>query len=257
MEHHLAPVVTALRHSHDGLARIVAPLDVPQLELPSYAADWSVAQVLSHLGSQAQIFNLFLDAGLSGQDPPGAEAFQPIWAEWDARDARAQAADSLSANEALVRRFESLDEAQRDRFRLKAFGMDVDAAGLARMRLGEHAVHSWDVAVAFDPTAMVAGDSVSLLIDTLSPLAARAGKADGKQRRILISTTGPTREFLLQTGESVTLEESGGDYDLPALQLPAEALVRLVYGRLDPAHTPAVEADQVDLGELRQIFPGF
>jgi len=41
------------------------------------------------------------------------------------------------------------------------------------------------------------------------------------------------------------------------LRLPAEALVRLVYGRLDPAHTPALEARGVDVDELRRIFPGF
>jgi hypothetical protein len=35
-----------------------------------------------------------------------------------------------------------------------------------------------------------------------------------------------------------------------------EALVRLVYGRLDPAHTPA-GADDADFDDLRQLFPGF
>jgi len=40
--------------------------------------------------------------------------------------------------------------------------------------------------------------------------------------------------------------------------MPAEALLRLAYGRLDPAHTPAeVEADPADLNRLRAVFPGF
>ena len=43
---------------------------------------------------------------------------------------------------------------------------------------------------------------------------------------------------------------------LAELRLPAEALIRLVYGRLDPAHTPPVETRGVDLDELRPIFPG-
>ena len=39
--------------------------------------------------------------------------------------------------------------------------------------------------------------------------------------------------------------------------LPAEAFVRLVYGRLDPDHTPSsVSADGVDLDLLRSAFPG-
>ena len=41
----------------------------------------------------------------------------------------------------------------------------------------------------------------------------------------------------------------------PDLELPAEALVRLVYGRLDPDHTPAVRGG-ADLDVLRGVFPG-
>ena len=45
--------------------------------------------------------------------------------------------------------------------------------------------------------------------------------------------------------------------DGPAdLTLPAEAFVRLVYGRLDPDHTPAFEGDPADLDTLRRTFPG-
>jgi hypothetical protein len=39
--------------------------------------------------------------------------------------------------------------------------------------------------------------------------------------------------------------------------LPAEAFVRLVYGRLDPDHTPPLTSRQVDLDRLRRAFPGF
>ena len=41
-------------------------------------------------------------------------------------------------------------------------------------------------------------------------------------------------------------------------QPPAEAFLRLVYGRLDPDHTPAVDLDAADvtLDELRRTFPG-
>ncbi len=40
--------------------------------------------------------------------------------------------------------------------------------------------------------------------------------------------------------------------------MPAEALLRLSYGRLDPEHTPAdVAADPADLDRLRKVFPGF
>jgi hypothetical protein len=41
------------------------------------------------------------------------------------------------------------------------------------------------------------------------------------------------------------------------LRLPAEALVRLVYGRLGPEHTPPAESEHVELDTLRRVFPGF
>ena len=254
-----APFIQALRHSHHSLRALVEPLTDGQLEHRSYCPDWSIAQVLSHLGSQAEIFGLWLDAGLTGQDLPGQDTFRPIWDGWNTRVPRAQAADSLEANEALIQRFESLDAGQQERFHLELFGMDLDTTGLARMRLSEHAIHSWDVAAALDPAARVAPDAVGLIVDTLGPLAARSGKPAGTKLRLHVSASDPQRDFTLESGDTVTLAPSapGEDPGLPDLQLPAEALVRLVYGRLDPAHTPPVETRGVDLDELRRLFPGF
>ena len=260
METRPALWIDALRRSHDTLRGLAEPLTADQLEQRSYDQDWSIAQVLSHLGSQAEVFGLWLDAGLSGQDPPGREAFPPIWDAWNSRGSQAQAADSLQANEALIERFESLDAGQQERFRLAMFGMDLDMAGLLRMRLGEHAVHTWDVAVALDPAATVAPDAVTLLVDTLGQLVARAGQPDGVKRRVHVTTSSPRRDFLLESGDTVTLvplPDGEREEPLAGLRLPAEAFVRLTYGRLDPAHTPPVEAQGVDLGELRQVFPGF
>jgi uncharacterized protein (TIGR03083 family) len=261
METSPGPWIGALRHSHDRLQAIVVPLSLEQLQQRSYASEWSIAQVLSHIGSQSEIFALFLDAGLSGQDPPGRDEFGPIWASWNAKDPRAQASDALRADEATLERFESLDADQRARLRLRVFGMDVDLTGLARMRLSEHAVHSWDVEVALDPSATVAPDAVGLLIDTLGPFMARGAKPDGKQRTVRVTTTDPERHFILETGEAVTLTPSDGETapepGLAELRLPAEAFIRLVYGRLDPGHTSPAETAGVDLDELRKIFPGF
>ena len=266
--------IATLRHSHDALRATVEPLTPDQLRRPSYASEWSIALVLSHLGSGAEIFGMFLDAGLSGAEPPGRDAFPPIWQAWNDRSPQAQATDALAADGSLVERFESLDADERARLRLPLFGMDLDVTGLTRLRLREHAVHSWDIAVARDPAATVAADAVSLLVDSIGDLAARTGKPDGKDLTALVVTTGPDRSFMLAVGESVTLEPAGpagpadpaasadpaGTADpageLPALRLPAEALIRLVYGRLDPAHTPDVDATGVDLDDLRQIFPG-
>jgi len=251
------PWIGALRRSHDRLQALVGPLGQDQLEQRSYASEWSIAQVLSHLGSGAEIFALFLDAGLTGQEPPGQDVFVPIWSEWNAKGPQAQATDGLRTDETTVARFEALDPDQRAGLRLKVFGMDSDLAGLARMRLGEHAVHTWDVAVALDPSATVAPDAVSLIIDTLGQLVAWTGKPDGQPRRIRVSTSDPERHFVLEIGDSISLTEWDGEERLPELRLPAEAFIRLVYGRLGPQHTPPVQADGVDVADLRPLFPGF
>jgi hypothetical protein len=43
--------------------------------------------------------------------------------------------------------------------------------------------------------------------------------------------------------------------DVPDLVLPAEACIRLVYGRLDPDHAGGAPEGPV-LDELRRAFPG-
>jgi uncharacterized protein (TIGR03083 family) len=257
METRATQWIQALRNSHETLVALVTPLSDAQLQQTSYASEWSIAQVLSHFGSQAEIFGLFLEAGLSGEDPPGRDVFAPIWDSWNARTPRAQADDALQADRTLVEWFESLNPEQHETLHLKLFGTEVDTAGLARMRLGEHAVHTWDIAVVLDPTAALATDAAALLVDTLDQTAARSGKADGKERRVHVSTSEPERHFILESAESVTLSASERAGGPPGLRLPAEALIRLIYGRLDPAHTPPVETDGIDLDELRQMFPGF
>lgn len=247
----------AIRGSHERLVSLVAPLDGERLRGPSYDSEWSIAQVLSHLGSQTEVFNMFLDAGLSGESAPGRELFEPIWAAWNAKTAEAQARDAVANGTAFVERISALDPAQRDALHLTMFGSDLDFVGLMRMRLGEHAVHTWDIAVALDDAATVAPDAVTLLVDTLGQVVTRTGKPTDAPLLVGIHTTDPERHFLLDINEAVGLTEADNDADLPELVLPAEAFLRLVYGRLDPAHSPPTEASADALDLLRGVFPGF
>jgi uncharacterized protein (TIGR03083 family) len=213
--------------------------------------------VLSHLGSQAEIFGLMADAGLTGGDAPGQDTFPPIWDAWNARSPEDQAADSIAANEKFLRRLEALDTEKLDSLHLSTFGMEIDATMFLRMRLSEHALHCWDVDVVLDPGATVAADAVEILVDGLPEMAARVGKAAGKAARLRVSTWGPERSFVLVT-DGIRLEPgTGGSVD-GTLRLPAEALVRLVYGRLDSDHAASVQLDapQTSLDDLRAVFPG-
>jgi hypothetical protein len=141
--------------------------------------------------------------------------------------------------------------------------MQLDATGIIRLRLGEHVLHTWDVAVMRDPAATVQADAVELLIDNVPQfLAPRLGKPLAKPFRVRITTTAPQRDYLLSSGESVSVvnwpgEDAAGDA-VPHVVMPAEALLRLAYGRMDPEHTPAsVTGDPDVLDKLRAMFPGF
>jgi uncharacterized protein (TIGR03083 family) len=249
----------ALRKSHDRLVAAVSPLSDEQVTAPSYDDDWSIAQVLSHLGSGAEVFSLFVDAGLAGGSMPGVDAMQPVWDIWNAKSAPDQARDALTADAEFLDHIAQLSTADIDRWRLPLFGTDKDLAEVLRLRLGEHAVHTWDVLVALDATATVAADAVTLLIDTLPYLAGRVAKPADPPRRVHVTTQDPDRSYLLDIDAAgARLEPTGpsptaGDEEL---RLPAEAFLRLVYGRLDPEHTPPTVAEGVDLDGLRRVFPG-
>lgn len=249
------PWVRAVRASHDRLAGIVAALDGDGLRAQSYDTEWSIADVLSHLGSGAEIFSRYVEAGVSGGDPPARDAFQQIWDAWNARSPEQQAARSVETNEALVTRVESLSPEQRAAFQVTMFGpMPLDLAGVLGLRLSEHALHTWDVAVAFDPTARVAPDAVELLVDQVPRMAGFLGKKAPAPVTVAVTTTGPERAFTLDTG-GVSLVPGEAGVATAALALPAEAFIRLISGRLDDAD--GLDASGVTLHELKSVFPGF
>ena len=119
--------------------------------------------------------------------------------------------------------------------------------------------------MAFDDQAVISPDAVSILIDGLDQVVARVSGPVERALRVNIVTHDPSRRFLFLAGpEGSSLEAVGDDADQgvdgdegPTLNLSAEALIRLVFGRLDGDHTPPLQAEGIDLDVLRQLFPGF
>ncbi len=169
--------IATLRNSHERLARMVRPLSPEQLREQSFCRDWNVAQVLSHLGSGAEIALLTLPGALGDAQPLSRDAFPPVWDAWNAKSPDDQAADALISDEKHVSALEKLSDEDLARVRFPFLGMELDSVGLIRLRLGEHTLHTWDVAVTQDPSATVSADAVTLLIDNVPQfLAPRLGK---------------------------------------------------------------------------------
>ena len=273
--------IDAVRTSHERLRGVLDRVGPQHYESSAYPSEWSIAQVASHLGSQAEIFGLFLDAGLTNGVAPDGDAFKAVWARWDAMAPADQVTESVAADERFVARLEEVASSGAP-FEVELFGGPSDLSGVAAARLAEHAVHTWDVEVVLDPAATVGPEAVDLLVDRLPGTVAFAGRPspDAEPTSVVVGTRGTERRFRLDLGaDAVRLEpvdveaesapdasdvpeasEASGDAaptDAADLVLPAESLVRLVYGRLDAEHTPEEVAWAEHLPALRRVFPGF
>jgi uncharacterized protein (TIGR03083 family) len=245
----------ALRASVGRLHDAVVGFDATALAQPAYPTEWSVADVLSHLGSGAVIFARRIGDTLAGRDTP--DDFAPsTWAEWNAKSPTAQAADALVTDAALLAQLDGLTQDERQRLAVPFGPARVDFDAAVGLRLNEHCLHSWDIDVVFRPEAGLGPDTTACVIDNLEMIARFIGKPTGSERVIVIRTEQPERRFTVQlTPDSVSLAAGpGGD---PAdVELPAESFIRLVYGRLDPNHTPGGITGEDALDELRRVFPG-
>ncbi|MEO9180870.1 MAG: maleylpyruvate isomerase family mycothiol-dependent enzyme [Acidimicrobiales bacterium] len=244
----------ALQESVNHLREITGGLSESQLVASAHPTQWTVADVLSHLGSAAIIAKRRLDDGVEGREMP-PEFPQSVWDVWNLKTPHAQATDSLLADAALQESIDETTPEQRDAFSWSLGPIDLDFDGFVSMRLGEHALHTWDIEEAFDKDATLQRDAVPIIIDNLELLIRFTAKSNDSGETLLIRTTEPQREFALTLGtDGVTLElaEASNAHNL---ELSAEAFIRLVYGRLDEEHTPASVRSE-HLQTLRAVFPG-
>src|SRR4051794_41733676 len=99
--------VDALRSSVERLRDLAAPMSEEELTAGAYPTEWTVAQVLSHLGSGAVIVQRRLEDALAGRDTP--DDFAPaVWDTWNAKGPVAQRDDALAADAALLARIEAV-----------------------------------------------------------------------------------------------------------------------------------------------------
>lgn len=249
-------VLPALRASVDRLAALVRPLSDDEIAQQAYPSEWTIADVLSHLGSSAVIFGSGLADGLAGTTTPD-DFNQRVWDEWNAKSPRAKVDDALAADAELIAAFEGLTEEDRARFKGSMGPLQLDFPTFVSFRMNEHLLHEWDVAVTLDPTDQLAADGTAIVIDAVSMIGQWAAKPKGQPRTITVRTVDPERTFSIAVEEDRVGWTTGEPVADPDVLLPAESFIRLVYGRLDPDHTPdTVTGDASALAQLREVFPG-
>lgn len=254
--------IDALQATHDELDAVVAGLSDEQLTGPSGASEWTIAEVLSHLGSGSEIGLAGLQAGLAGEPAPGQEFNQGVWDRWNAMSPQEQAAGFREHDARLVEAYEALTPEQREsaRFQLGFLPAPLSTAGLAGMRLNEAVLHSWDVRVALDSAATVGEPAAEVVVGhfagELAALFGYLGKADQLPGGAVVALGGSGLALVVDDGVRVS-RESGK----PTARFDGglEAALRLVSGRLREPYAPAgLTVDgNVGLDDLRRVFPGY
>ncbi len=256
--------IEALRIEQDQLAARVRAFSPDEVAGPSACTDWSIAQVLSHLGSGAEIMGATLDAAVRGAEPEAGDN-QAVWDRWNTMSPTEQAAGFLDFSERIVATLEGLDADDRAnlRFDIAFLPEPTDAATVAALRLNELVLHAWDVRVMDDPATPLTPSSVELLIDRAGILIGYIGHPDVIEPRpvtLEVVTQAPTRQIGLELADKTALVDPPVAADQAGrVSLPAEAFLRLVAGRLTPEHTPAgITVDgPIGLDQLRRVFPGY
>jgi uncharacterized protein (TIGR03083 family) len=257
-------VIDALRSGYDGIAGQVSGFSDDDLARPSGAAGWDISEVLSHLGSGAEIAQATFQAALDGKPNPGPGFNQAVWDNWNAMTRQQRADGFLQVNHALLGLLESLDDATRDTLRIDMgfLPAPADVATAVRLRLNEFTLHSWDIRVGTGEHATLPADATAALLHGEPNLIAWIGKADplnGRQAVLTVTTTEPASVFALRLQTPISVDFDVPDQPDGTLTLPAEAWLRLVAGRLAPPHTPAgvTTTGAADLDLLRRVFPGY
>ncbi len=252
--------IKALRANHAELEALVSAVSADQLNGPSGASEWTVAQVLSHLGSGAEITLNTIATAVPGATP-GTEDNQTIWDRWDAASAEEQASWFLEHDERLLALLEGLTPEQRETLTVD-MGFLPEPASLSLalgMRLNEIAAHAWDARVGVDPAAGLDEESAELLAEHLAGdlgfLLGFSGKADQLSQRAVVAVDG----YALVIDESVKVVVGASEGETATFTGPLEAAIRLLSGRLKPEFTPAgvSVSGNVTMDELRKAFPGY
>jgi uncharacterized protein (TIGR03083 family) len=256
------PWLAALRASSLRLAAAVSGLSDEQLSRPSFAKGWSIAEVLSHLGSAAEICTVLVERGIVGDTtPPRREDMEPVWERWNGLTGPEQRTNWMAADDRHLRLLDSLHAAGRASVRVPYFVGPLDLQAYAGYRLSEQSVHAWDVEVGLDAKAAIPAPEVALLWERLDLVATRFRHAGTFGRlapaSIIVNRTDSHRTAALLLTSELHIYPCEAAEPTGAVTGTSEAILRLVYGRNRPERDRVIATGPVTLEDLRALFPGY
>ncbi|MFF7215111.1 maleylpyruvate isomerase N-terminal domain-containing protein [Streptomyces sp. NPDC008238] len=243
------------------LGDTVGSLTGDELLHPSFADGWSLAQVLVHLGTGAELCAAAVRRGLTGDlTRPSRDEIADVSEQWIPLRPAAQRDAWQEAEAGLLGLLDSLDAGVRASLTVPYFTGPVGFTDFTGYWLSEQSVHTWDVAVGLDGTATIPAPEVALLWDRIDMVASMSRDGDTLTRlgprQIAVELTDPERLLCLALGSEVHILPCEGAEPAGTVSGPAEAVLRLVYGRNRP-EDGVTARDGVTLDDLRALFPGY
>jgi uncharacterized protein (TIGR03083 family) len=226
-----------------------------------------VRKVVSHLGSGADLHLRTLRTSLESAPAVTAEERQGVWDHFDSLTPDRLLPAFQDRTRAYLDYVDNLARVGGQSRTVRSFLGETPVVNFVQTRLGELALHSWDIRVGLDPTARLVADTVRAhfpqVLDTLARRSKAEARAAQAGSRYGIEVFGPVEaRFTLDvTADAVTATDGLSDSQA-TVRLPAEAFVRLHAGRLpleraESAGDVLIDGDRARALRLNELFAGF
>ncbi|HEY7064045.1 MAG TPA: maleylpyruvate isomerase family mycothiol-dependent enzyme [Chloroflexota bacterium] len=265
---HVREVGRAVQREAAAMARDWRGRDAAGWEAPTACREWTVKDVAAHVTDGAERAVVVARAALAGEPVPQYDTAE--------RRRRHAALRALSGDELAVRLQRDLATVFQELDGVPAATLHGTTANLgggphtmaqfADQRLVETGLHAWDIRAGSDPDATLPPETAAAIIDFVLwrvPRLAGHSEARGVAPRYLcaLEGAGGGPVTLAISPDAITATRTPDASADPALNLPVEAFIRLVWGRLDVPRalgsgvirTRAPRDEMVALGAL---FPG-
>lgn len=251
----------ALVTSSHRLRDLVTSMSQDQLRQPSFTQQWTVAQVLSHLGSAAEICTTLIERGLTGDTTgPQRDQVSPIWDRWNGLSPTDQRDQWLTADTHHLQLLQSLSAREAAALRVPYFSGLLTLTDYVGYRLSEQTLHGWDIACAITPAPVIPNPDLGLLWERIDLIATRFRDGATLERlrpqELTIQLTDTGRAYTLRLDAELHLVPARTTTANGTVAGTADTVLRLIYGRLRPGDALQISGE-VSLDDLTDLFPGF